>query len=52
MYKLTMNGTVIALATGEEFGKDSKDPRWRAYRAWLADGNTPEPADPEEKDGG
>ncbi len=44
-YKLFEHG-VIRMADGAEITEGPNNPHWRKYEAWLAKGNTPEPADP------
>ncbi len=42
MYKLSHAGLVVRLSDGMAFQGDS--PVWQEYQDWLAQGNTPEPA--------
>lgn len=44
MYKEAKNG-VVRLSDGACIMPNTHD--WQKYQTWLADGNTPEPADPE-----
>ena len=46
MYKLTKNtNQVIAIADGAIFQLPAQESYGYAYEAWLAEGNTPDPAD-------
>jgi hypothetical protein len=45
-YKLRLVPGVIRLADGAFVPDDSKSHAWQQYQAWVAAGNTPQPADP------
>ena len=49
MYKLTNDGIITKVEPGKliSFPADERNRDYRQYLAWLAEGNTPEPADPE-----
>ena len=46
MYKLGSFETVFNVDTKTNFKMESGNPDYEAYKLWLAEGNTPEPADP------
>ena len=45
MYKLTENTTIVRLADSALIPADTANTDYATYLAWLADGNSPEPAD-------
>jgi len=47
MYKLTSGSTITRLSDGACIPADEGNRDYREYLAWLADGNEPEPVDPE-----
>jgi len=44
-YKLNAMGGVQRLSDGAFIPEDARNADWRAFQAWVAEGNTPQPAD-------
>lgn len=46
MYKLTLGTTILRLTDNASIPADEHNADYQGYLAWIALGNTPEPADP------
>jgi hypothetical protein len=45
-YKLYSDGRIVRNSDGAWIPSDPGNADFREYQAWVAEGNTPEPADP------
>lgn len=45
MYKLTQSTSMIRMTDNALIPADAANADWQKYQQWLADGNTPQPAD-------
>lgn len=45
MYKLTQSTSMIRMTDNALIPADANNSDWQKYQQWLADGNTPQPAD-------
>lgn len=45
-FKLIVDGGVVRISDGAQIPPDPDNLDWQDYQAWVAAGNTPDPADP------
>lgn len=45
MYKLTQSNCIMRMTDNALIPADANNSDWQKYQQWLADGNTPQPAD-------